>query len=100
MLGTYSHTNITALENNESHLNLRENPSESFVDQDATNIQSQTTLIGNPRVQRNQQQKMVASTSIPNDGKNIADNGGTGGLPDQGMLSLSPSDVKGQPRLE
>ena len=43
---------------------------------------------------------MVASTSIPNDGKNIADNGGTGGIPDQGMLSLSPSDIKGQQRFD
>ena len=40
----------------------------------------------------------MASTA--NAEKGIADNGGTGGLPDQGSLSYSPSDVKGLKRVD
>ena len=39
---------------------------------------------------------MVSTNAPPPlDGKGIADNGGTGGPPDQGSASFSPSDVKG-----
>lgn len=41
---------------------------------------------------------MVNSTAVP--GNNIADNGGTGGPPDQGSASYSPSDVKGLKRMD
>ena len=40
----------------------------------------------------------MVSTAAP--GTNIADNGGTGGLPDQGSASYSPSDLKGLKRMD
>ena len=40
----------------------------------------------------------MVSTAAP--GNNIADNGGTGGPPDQGSASYSPSDVKDLKRMD
>ena len=39
----------------------------------------------------------MVSTAAP--ATNIADNGGTGGPPDQGSASYSPSDLKGLKRM-